>query len=241
MTPSDALLAIAGLATGLMAALLGLAGGTILTPILLAAGYEPRFALAAGFAAAVAGGSAGTLYLYTRGVLPARSVRLSLYAITGSLIGALLSLQLPPRVVYALVASSLAVSAVMLVHRARPRLPQSLLRPSLLAAGIIAGATGKGGGSLYLPIYALIENDSRRAASAARLTASLAALAGLTVYAPIMAKHLAVIALVSASTYLGGSLGSRLVARARPALHRRLAVACYTILALLLALRAASA
>ncbi len=232
-------LVMAGFAAGLVASLLGIAGGTILAPLLLAAGFETRFALAAGFAAAVAGGTAGSLHLYTRGVLSERSARLALYAALGSLAGALLSLRLPPRMIYALVAFSLAASTLMLVQRDPPRLPPSLVRLALIAAGVVAGATGKGGGSLYIPIYAALEEDSRRAAASARLTAALAALTGLLAYAPLLVQQLYSLLLIAAAAYAGGSIGSRLLPRMQPDVHRLLAALGYTLLAVALLVRAA--
>ena len=225
-------------AVGVASPILGLAGGTLLTPLLILAGLEPHVAVAAGYAAALAGGLGGAAHLAREGLIDERLyARLAPPAVLGAALGAYASLGISPRLLQALIAASLAASAALLY--AKPRIPPSAATAAALAAGLLAGATGKGGGSLYTPIAAALARDSRIAATTSRLLAATTAAAAAAAYTAIITAHPHLILAVAASAYTGSEAGSRLLTRITPARHKTLTATAYTTLSAIIAARTA--
>lgn len=176
------LLMLLGAATGLTGALLGLGGGVFLVPLLsVGLGVPIRQAIAASLISVIATGSASATVNLRRGLVNMRlGLLLEIATSVGGLAGALASVLLTQRQLFLTFAAMLVVlSAVMLVRSKHrnvlvdegqdpgtlgdrvqegdrryvyrvKRLPVAL--GSSLAAGVMSGLLGVGGGIVKVPV-----------------------------------------------------------------------------------------
>lgn len=169
------ILIVSGLGAGLLAGLLGIGGGTVLFPILLALGYSPLQAVSTSSLAIVITASSGSFQNWRMGFVDRdRILMMGIPALIAAQLGVLLSEQLPDR--WLLIGFGL----MMLFNIYLTSLLQQLIRPpsdpgssygpkpqTKLAAAVariltgclaggIAGLLGIGGGAIMVPLQMLL-------------------------------------------------------------------------------------
>lgn len=175
------MMALSGLFSGILAGFLGIGGGTVLVPILLAFGYTPIQAVATSSLAIAITALSGTIQNWRMGVLqPARVLAMGIPALLVAQGGVLLASGIPSRLlligfgclmllnIYLFKLRRRAVQQAILTKVDPPKIAETSThqRSSLLvrgltgsAAGLLAGLFGVGGGSIMVPLQILLLGD----------------------------------------------------------------------------------
>ncbi|MEB3179417.1 MAG: sulfite exporter TauE/SafE family protein [Nostocaceae cyanobacterium] len=158
----------AGLISGVLAGFLGIGGGTVLVPLLVAMGYQPVQAVATSSLAIVITSISGSVQNWRMGYFDYRRVfALGMPAILTAQIGVYLAKQVPPYIL--LFAFGLLLITNIYLVELRKRLiaknvqqQQPNFNPTVAriftggAAGILAGLFGVGGGVIMVPLQMLL-------------------------------------------------------------------------------------
>lgn len=170
-------LTAAGLFAGVLAGLLGIGGGTVLVPILVALGYDPVQAVATSSLAIVITSLSGSIQNWRMGYLDVRRVLyLGLPALITAQLGVALAGWLPGWVLLGAFGCLLLLNVYLVelrkrlvtqsAHRSAEDAPE--VKPwnpaiaSILtggAAGLLAGLFGVGGGVIMVPLQILLLNE----------------------------------------------------------------------------------
>jgi len=149
-------LVVIGLVAGLFSALFGVGGGILVVPLLvLVARYGEREAAATSLGAIGVTAFAGTIaYAFLGRVHVDEAALVGLPAAAGAVAGTALQQRLPRRALSLLFAALLVVVAGLLFFDAEPTLNTggaAIAAVLGLAAGVLAGLFGIGGGILFVP------------------------------------------------------------------------------------------
>lgn len=185
------ILAISGLVSGVLAGFLGIGGGTVLVPIMVALGFEPIQAVATSSLAIVVTSISGSIQNWRMGYLDPRSVIfLGFPAVVTAQVGIVVASNIPD---YALLIafSGLLLSNIYLVGlrkrvaatqhpedgtEANLAVPAATVAPPQRmapwlarlitggAAGFLAGIFGVGGGVIMVPLQILLLGEKIKAA-----------------------------------------------------------------------------
>ena len=169
------LLVISGLIAGILAGLLGIGGGTVLVPILLAFGYTPLQAVATSSLAIVITATSGTIQNWRMGYIDFKKVIfLALPAAVTAYFSAGIAKFIPPR--NQLVAFGILLLFTIYLVELRKKLSKkqeaeneqnqqnqeskigSIVAPIVTGglAGMLAGIFGVGGGVIMVPLQMLL-------------------------------------------------------------------------------------
>ncbi|WP_414619887.1 sulfite exporter TauE/SafE family protein [Calothrix sp. CCY 0018] len=169
------LLVISGLIAGILAGLLGIGGGTVLVPILLAFGYTPLQAVATSSLAIVITATSGTIQNWRMGYIDFKKVIfLALPAAVTAYFSAGIAKFIPPR--NQLVAFGILLLFTIYLVELRKKLSKkqeaeneqnqqdreskigSIIAPIVTGglAGMLAGIFGVGGGVIMVPLQMLL-------------------------------------------------------------------------------------
>lgn len=252
--PNWAILAGGGLFAGLLAGLLGIGGGTVLVPMLVALGYAPVQAVATSSLSIAVTSLSGSWQNWRMGYLrPRRVLALGLPALVTAQAGVLLADRLPPRSLLAAFGGLLLLTVYLTGLRRRLVARQVAAageaagetasapgrRSPVLArvgtggaAGVLAGLFGVGGGVILVPLQMLLLDVPIKPA----IQTSLGVIV-LTALSSVAGHAIAGNVVWQAGLLLGvgGLLGAQLSTRALPKLPDRLAVALFRSLLLVLA------
>ena len=193
-SPVDALLFLTiGFAGGFLGSILGIGGGSLMTPLLLAVGYDITVAVPASLLAIV-GTSLGGLYVYEEKGLIDYDLAVTAEAVTvpGSLTGVLIaSAGFKEAMKLTLAIILLLISIDMLRpekqdnngegfgHKAHPAIGYA----SMYLAGMISALAGIGGGVLKVPVlHKLMGVDIKKAVATSKLMVGLTGAAGALGY-----------------------------------------------------------
>jgi len=201
-SPADALLFLSiGFAGGFLGSILGIGGGSLMTPLLLAAGYDITVAVPASLLAIV-GTSLGGLYVYEEKGLIDYELAVTAEAVTvpGSLTGVLIASAGFKEVMKLTLAIILLIISVDMLRPEesgnsggdRGSNTHSLAGyASMYLAGMVSALAGIGGGVLKVPVlHKLMGVDIKEAVATSKLMVGLTGAAGALGY------------------YLGGMLNS---------------------------------
>lgn len=157
-----------GLFSGLMAGLLGIGGGVILVPIIIAIGYSPLQAVATSSLAIVLTASSGSLQNYRMGYLDLRRVwKLGFPAILTAQAGAYCASYLPDDILLMSFGGLLIINIFLANWRKKiakqehstEEKKENQTLPRLLtggSAGFLAGLFGIGGGVIMVPLQMVL-------------------------------------------------------------------------------------
>lgn len=171
-------LIFSGLVAGVLAGLLGIGGGTVMVPILLALGYAPIQAVATSSLAIIVTSLSGSFQNWRMGFLDfERVLWLGVPAIITVQIGVLVANNLPPRLLLIAFALLLVINIFLvslrkkLAHReGSEQQERQAMSPTVARvltgsiAGFMAGLLGVGGGVIMVPLQmALLGEPIKRA------------------------------------------------------------------------------
>ncbi|MBW4622228.1 MAG: sulfite exporter TauE/SafE family protein [Cyanosarcina radialis HA8281-LM2] len=165
MLPANGwLLAAGGLISGILAGLLGIGGGTVLVPILVALGYTPIQSVATSSLAILITSSSGTVQNWRMGVFDRqRIIYLGIPAAIAAQIGVFFAKFFAPYLLLAAFGAVLITNIYLLELRQRLTKTAADIQPQNLnpvisrvltgsAGGVLAGLFGLGGGVIMVPL-----------------------------------------------------------------------------------------
>lgn len=229
-----ALLAVGGFLSGILAGFLGIGGGTVLVPILVAFGYTPVQAVATSSLAILITSISGTVQNWRMGYFDAKRILgLGLPALLTAQLGVVLANQIPAYLLLAAFGILLLVNIYLVQLRKRLTAqqasqtsnPSPAHAPQLSPvgarlitgglAGLLAGLFGVGGGVIMVPLQMLFLHEPIKVAIQTSL--------GVVVLTAISASlgHLLsgnVVVAVGVLLGFGGLLGAQVSTRLLPKL-----------------------
>jgi hypothetical protein len=167
---------VAGLFAGILAGLLGIGGGTVLVPILIALGYSPIQAVATSSLAIIITSLSGSIQNWRMGYLDfKRVILLGMPAVITAQIGVLVASNLPQS--FLLIAFAILLGLNIYLVGVRKRLARQstetdgkgaerTLNPVFArvltggVAGFLAGLLGIGGGVIMVPLQMLLLGET---------------------------------------------------------------------------------
>ncbi len=167
-----------GLISGIMAGLLGIGGGIVLVPLLVALGYVPVQAVATSSLAILVTATSGTVQNWRMGYIKAKPViSLGIPAVFTTQIGVYLATLFPPYLLL-LTFGILLLFNIYLVELRKQIIsnqqPENLSLPNINptisrlatggAAGLLAGLFGVGGGVIMVPLQMLLLGETIKVA-----------------------------------------------------------------------------
>ncbi len=218
-----ALLALAAFFAGLVDAIAG-GGGLVTVPALLAAGLDPRIALATNKGQAVFGAVSSSVQFWRKGAVDRRRAPLAFgLGLAGSFGGALLLMALRPEPLRPLVIVLLVLAAVIVMVPKAVFLKlgvRDLAHPMLVfavvafAVGAYDGFFGPGTGSMLIAAHVLLFDDPPMRASGNAKIGNLASnVAAFALFASQGAIVWKIALVMAAANALGAAVGARLALR----------------------------
>jgi hypothetical protein len=235
MTASEILfLSGAGLLAGILAGFLGIGGGTVLVPLLVALGFAPLQAVATSNLSIVITALSGTFQNWRMGLLSIKRVLgLGLPAIATAQIGADLADRIPAYYLLAGFGLLLWLN-IYLVNRHKQLTPDreetapivaGLRWPPVIArmftgglAGLLAGLFGVGGGVIIVPLQILLLEESIKAAIQTSLGVIVMTAVSACIGHALRGNVLWIVGIVMGS---GGLVGAQISTRFLPKLPDR--------------------
>lgn len=244
---TDLLLLASGIASGILAGLLGIGGGTILVPILVTIGYTPVQAVGSSSLAILLTSISGTIQNFRMGVLNwGRILALGLPAIAMAQLGAIVATGLAPQALLAAFGVLLLTNFYwMSLRRKAENLTlasdsQASFRADLPAqvltggsAGLLAGIFGVGGGVIMVPLQMMLLRETLKGA----IQNSLAVIP-LTAISAVTGHAIAGNVIFRAGLWvgLGGLISAQLSTRLLPKLPDHIVSILFRSLLVLIAL-----
>lgn len=229
------LVVLAGLGAGTINAVVG-SGSLITFPTLVWVGLPPVVANVSNTVGLVPGAASGA-WGYRRELAGQRGrlMRLGAGTLTGSVVGAILLLVLPPGV-FATVVPALILLACLLVviqpwlvrrlaDRPRGHHGGPLVWLAIFATGMYGGYFGAAQGVLLIAVLAVgLDETLQRANAAKNVLGGLANLVAGALFIVVADVNWAAAGLVAAGAVVGGLLGARVARRLAPAVLRAVVV-----------------
>ncbi|HEX5994260.1 MAG TPA: sulfite exporter TauE/SafE family protein [Jiangellales bacterium] len=229
------LIMLAGLGAGTINAVVG-SGSLITFPTLLWVGLPPVVANVSNTVGLVPGSASGA-WGYRRELAGQRRrlLRLGAGTLTGSLVGAILLLVLPPDVFAAVVPVLILLACVLVVIQPwlvrrladRPRHLHGgpLVWLAIFATGMYGGYFGAAQGVLLIAVLAVgLDETLQRANAAKNVLGGLANLVAGALFIFVADVDWAAAGLVAAGAVVGGLVGARIARRLAPAVLRAIVV-----------------
>lgn len=243
------ILAGAGLGAGILAGFLGIGGGTVVVPILLALGYQPVEAVATSSLSIMITALSGSLQNWRMGYLKFRPVlSLGLPALITAQIGAYLAdAVFSPRILLFAFAGLLLLNTYLVqlkkqitTHTPHPEnSTDSGMNPMVAygitgsLAGLLAGLFGVGGGVIMVPLQIILLNQSIK--TAIQTSLGVVAITGLSACLGHALRG-NVIGLTGLLLGIGGLLGSQVSTRFLPKLPDKVVSFAFRLLLVVLAI-----
>ncbi|MDB9528194.1 sulfite exporter TauE/SafE family protein [Oscillatoria sp. CS-180] len=225
-------LLLSGVFAGALAGLLGIGGGTVMVPILLALGYEPIQAVATSSLAIIINSLSGSWQNWRMGYLdPERVLWLGLPAVVMVQLGVLLASSLSPQLLLIAFAILLAVNIFLvglrkqLASQETPTAESQKVNPKLARvltgaiAGFMAGLLGVGGGVIMVPLQMLLLGDPIKRAIQTSLGVVVMTAIASTIGHATQGNVIWIAGLILGA---GGALSARLSSRTLPKLPDQL-------------------
>ena len=229
------LVVLAGLGAGTINAVVG-SGSLITFPTLIWVGLPPVVANVSNTVGLVPGAASGA-WGYRRELAGQRGrlLRLGAGTLTGSLVGAILLLVLPPEVFATVVPALILLACLLVVIQPwlvrrladRPRRDHGgpLVWLAIFATGMYGGYFGAAQGVLLIAVLAVgLDETLQRVNAAKNVLGGLANLVAGVLFIVVADVDWAAAGLVAAGAMVGGLLGARVARRLAPAVLRAVVV-----------------
>ncbi|NPA97133.1 MAG: sulfite exporter TauE/SafE family protein [Crenarchaeota archaeon] len=236
-------LAALGLAAGFVGTLLGIGGGSLVSPMLILLGVESHIAVSSSLAAVVGTGVGGLpQFLRRRLVRIKLAVLLEAVTACGAILGSTVAMRLSSWQVSAAISAALALAGtIVLLQPARAGGGERLSArrilvalPPSFAAGMLSAMTGIGGGVVKMPILlAILGLDIRQALATSKMMILITALTGLANYVAHHRFEVAVGAPLAIGAFVGATVSAKLVTRLRRRTLRKVSASLYYTLSIL--------
>jgi hypothetical protein len=229
------LVVLAGLGAGTINAVVG-SGSLITFPTLIWVGLPPVVANVSNTVGLVPGAASGAWgYRHELAGQRGRLMRLGAGTLTGSVVGAILLLVLPPGVFATVVPALILLACLLVVIQPwlvrrladRPRRDHGgpLVWLAIFATGMYGGYFGAAQGVLLIAVLAVgLDETLQRVNAAKNVLGGLANLVAGALFIVVADVNWAAAGLVAAGAVVGGLLGARVARRLAPAVLRAVVV-----------------
>jgi len=220
VSPLEAILAVlVGLAAGVLSGLFGVGGGIVMTPGLTAlAGVAPIIAVATPLPVILPTAAVGAFTYHRAGEVDIRAAAwISLTGSAASALGALLTESINPRLLLAVTAALLAWQSIQIL-RGRSRaatldeqpIAAWTLAPVGVAAGLLSGLLGIGGGLVIVPaLVGMLGVPLKRALGTSLVAVIVLVIPGTVVHAALGNIDWAAALFLVVGSLPGARLGAR--------------------------------
>lgn len=245
MVENYLILAFGGLLSGIIAGLLGIGGGTVLVPILVALNYPPVQAVATSSLAIVLTSLSGSIQNWRMGYLDLQRIFLLAFpSLITAQLGAYFADKMPAYLLLIAFACLLIVNIFLvqlrhyLINRqtesAQPKFNPMMARLGTGgAAGLLAGLFGVGGGVIMVPLQMLLLGEKIKTA----IQTSLGVIVITSISACLGHAYRGNVLLGEGILLgTGGLLGAQLSTRYLPRLPERVVSFCFRTLLIILAI-----
>lgn len=212
-----------GFVAGVLGSMIGLGGGFIIVPILTFFGFPPtRAASDSLFAAFFNAVASTTSYAKQRRIVYSAGIRLALFSIPGTILGAYISDEISSstfKLLFGviLVASSMYIYSKRKIEPKDYNLSKQLMLLSIgssFFAGVISSLFGIGGGTVFVPLMVIVIGLSMKlAAPTSQFILLFVAMSGIISHSLLGHADYAQAGFLSAGAFVGGIVGSRLSIR----------------------------
>ncbi|QMU54471.1 MAG: TSUP family transporter [Nitrosopumilus sp.] len=209
-----------GIIAGTLGSLIGLGGGMIVVTILSFAGFPPTLAastsLFGGFGNAL---SSSISYSRQNKIDFTLGLKMGLFTIPGTILGALLADNVTPEIFKVLFAIMLVISSLYIFIKRKIELRESHQSSQLIlimivasfAGGIISSFFGVGGGVLFVPIMVVMMGLTIKiAAPTSQFILLFAALSGIIIHSVLGNTDFYFGLFLAIGTFIGGFIGPKL-------------------------------
>ncbi|NJR60113.1 MAG: sulfite exporter TauE/SafE family protein [Cyanobacteria bacterium CRU_2_1] len=231
MHSATLILVSGGVCSGILAGLLGIGGGILLVPILIALGYTPIQAISTSSLAVTVISISGSIQNRRMGYFDSKRVfLLGIPAVATAQIGAYLANQITPYLILLVYGIFLLINIYLVnlrKHLSKQEIKSKLRKqfnPVLSrigtggAAGILAGLLGGGGGSIMVPLQMLLLGETIKTA----IQTSLGVIVCITISATLVhAVEGNILLLQGIMLGIGGYAGAQVSTRVLPKLPDR--------------------
>lgn len=218
----------AGALISTAASMSGVGGGVFMVPLFYHLGYPLNQAIGTSLAVMVFNALSSTIANWRRGLLSFGNwIIVAIIMIPFSIVGAYMVAFVPKAILAGLVSLIVSSYGINLILRslrgeARSSQRQGAESPGIAflagsVAGLVAGLTGIGGGSIIMPIFlSVFKMDPKRAVAASMMSVTMSSMFGSAVHAANGNVLYSLVIPLAIGAVLGGQLGSYLVSKARP-------------------------
>ena len=209
-----------GFVAGLLGSIIGLGGGIIIVPVLTFMGFPPTAAASNSLFAAFSNAVSSSLsYAKQKRIEYSIGLRLGLFCIPGSVLGALVSTEITPSIFKILFGIILISASIYIFSKRkiesrdsnRSKQVMVLLIGASFFAGIISGLFGIGGGIIFVPIMVILMGlMMKNAAPTSQFILLFAASSGLITHSLLGHPDFFHALLLASGAFVGGLVGARL-------------------------------
>jgi uncharacterized membrane protein YfcA len=209
-----------GFVAGVIGSMIGLGGGFVMVPVLTFFGFSPTLAASNSLFAAFSNSVASTVsYAKQKKIVYSLGIKLALFAIPGTIIGAYISDDVSASLFKLLFGAVLVSSGVYIYMRRKMESREYNLSKQLMVlavgasffAGIVSSLFGIGGGTIFVPLMVVaIGLSMKLAAPTSQFILMFVAASGMIVHSVLGHPNYYDAGMLSIGSFAGGIVGSRL-------------------------------
>lgn len=218
---------IVGIAAGIIGSLLGLGGGIIISPILAISGFLPSQVASTSLLAVASTGASSTVsYSIKRKISYSIGIKVAVFAVPFTVIGALISSELDPGEFKMYFAILLISTSIYLLIRKSPKEESSdnghkiksvstvLLYAGSAAAGLISSLFGLGGGIIFVPLLTAVKKLSmQQSVATSQLCILITSVSGILTHSVLFQQDYVFAGTIALGAVLGAQVGSAIAIR----------------------------
>ncbi|MEM4275709.1 MAG: sulfite exporter TauE/SafE family protein [Candidatus Nitrosocaldaceae archaeon] len=210
----EIILVIVSIVAGLLGSLLGLGGGFIIVPVLSFMNISPsQIASTSLFSVLSTSSSSSIAYAKQKRIDYGLALRLSIFAIPGSILGAYLSnlISLDEfKLYFAFILLGTSVYMMYGIHKPR-RILMILAYPASFFAGVLSSLFGIGGGVVYMPLMiGLLSLSTKTSSATTQFILFLSSLTGILTHVYFSDPDYLLASILVIGTFTGAQIGARI-------------------------------